>query len=108
VIGTSPRGPFTIVEGLTRLSVLASKWEQREPVPPQHMPPLRTRADGNSLVVFLASPLATELRSPPGTRRAVAHSQVEQPGRRGPRVPRMCASGPARALRGHVTEPAVP
>ena len=35
VIGTSPRGPFTIVEGLTRLSVLASRWERRQTVPPR-------------------------------------------------------------------------
>jgi len=34
VVGTSPRGPFTIVEGLTRLSVLASRWQRGKPVPP--------------------------------------------------------------------------
>ena len=35
VIGTSLRGSFTIVEGLTRLSLLASRWERGEPVPPE-------------------------------------------------------------------------
>ena len=33
VIGTSRRGPFTIVEGLTRLSVLASRRLRGEPLP---------------------------------------------------------------------------
>ncbi len=34
VIGISLRGPFTIVEGLTRLSVLALRWQRGESVPP--------------------------------------------------------------------------
>ncbi len=35
VVGTSPQGPFTIVEGLTRLSVLASRFGSGETVPPR-------------------------------------------------------------------------
>lgn len=35
MIGTSQRGPFTIVEGVTRLSILVSRWQQGEPVPPK-------------------------------------------------------------------------
>jgi hypothetical protein len=34
VVGATLRGPFTVVEGLTRLSVLASRWQRGEPVPP--------------------------------------------------------------------------
>ncbi len=33
VVGTSPQGPLTIVEGLTRLSILASRLRRGEPVP---------------------------------------------------------------------------
>jgi len=33
LVGGSTRGPFTIVEGLTRLSVLASRWRRGKPVP---------------------------------------------------------------------------
>jgi len=33
VVGTSQQGPFTIVEGLTRLSILASRLRRGEPVP---------------------------------------------------------------------------
>jgi hypothetical protein len=33
LVGASARGPFTIVEGMTRLSVLCSKYLEGEPVP---------------------------------------------------------------------------